>query len=212
MLTEAARGVYIIAATPFADDGSVDFAGIDRLVDFYVGHGVTGITILGMMGEAPKLSAAEQTAVMRAFLRAAGRLPVIVGVSNPGLAGLGALARAGMDGGAAGVMVAPVPGLRTDEALTRYVAEAVAELGDIPWVYQDYPQATGVSISVPCFLRLVAEHPDAGDAEARGLPGPEQDHPAPPGGGNGGPARLDPLRQWRALSAAGAGARRRRGR
>jgi 4-hydroxy-tetrahydrodipicolinate synthase len=158
-LNETARGVYIIAATPFLDDGSVDFAGIGRLVDFYVGHGVTGMTILGMMGEAPKLSAAEQTAVMQAFLRAADRLPVVVGVSNPGLAGLGALARAAMDGGAAGVMVAPLPGLRTEEALGRYVAEMVAELGDIPWVYQDYPQATGVSISVPCFLRLVADHP-----------------------------------------------------
>ncbi len=157
-LTEAARGVYIIAATPFLDDGAVDFAGIDRLVDFYVGHGVTGMTILGMMGEAPKLSADEQAAVMGNFLRAA-TVPVIVGASNPGLAGLGALARAAMDGGAAGVMVAPVAGLRTEEALERYVAQVVAELGDIPWVYQDYPQATGVSISVPCFLRLVADHP-----------------------------------------------------
>jgi 4-hydroxy-tetrahydrodipicolinate synthase len=158
-LTEAARGVYIIAATPFLDDGAVDFGGIDRLVDFYVRHGVTGLTILGMMGEAPKLSAAEQTAVMQAFLRAAGRVPVVVGVSNPGLAGLGALARAAMDGGAAGVMVAPVAGLRTEEALERYAADVAAELDDIPWVYQDYPQATGVSISVPCFLRMVAEHP-----------------------------------------------------
>jgi 4-hydroxy-tetrahydrodipicolinate synthase len=56
-------------------------------------------------------------------------------------------------------MVAPVPGLRTEEALGRYVAEVVGALGDIPWVYQDYPQSTGVSISVPCFLRLVADCP-----------------------------------------------------
>ena len=159
-LTEAARGVYIIAATPFRDDGEVDFAGIDRLVDFYLERGVTGMTILGMMGEAPKLSAAEQNAVMGAFLaRAGGRVPVVVGVSNPGIAGLGALARAAMDAGGAGVMVAPVAGLRTEEALGRYVAEVVDELGDIPWVYQDYPQATGVSMSVPCFLGLVADHP-----------------------------------------------------
>lgn len=157
-LTEAAAGVWIIAATPFGDDGAVDLASIDRLVAFYEGHGVAGITILGMMGEAPKLSAAEQEAVMARFLGRA-RVPVIVGVSNPGLAGLGRLARAAMDLGAAGVMVAPVAGLRTEEALARYVGETVAELGDIPWVYQDYPQSTGVSISVPIFLALVAEHP-----------------------------------------------------
>lgn len=157
-LTEDAAGVWIIAATPFADDGAVDLASIDRLVAFYEGHGVAGITILGMMGEAPKLSADEQEAVMARFIGRA-RVPVIVGVSNPGLAGLGRLARAAMDLGAAGVMLAPVAGLRTEEALARYVGETVAELGDIPWVYQDYPQSTGVSVSVPAFLALVAEHP-----------------------------------------------------
>ena len=158
MLTEDARGVYIIAATPFTQAGAVDFAGIDRLVAFYESHRVSGITILGMMGEAPKLSAEEQLAVAGRFLERAS-VPVVVGVSSPGTDGLGALARAVTERGAAGVMVAPVPGLRTEEALARYVAEVVAALGDIPWVFQDYPQSTGVSISVACFQRMVADHP-----------------------------------------------------
>jgi len=58
-LSEDARGVYIISATPFTQTGAIDFAGADRLVEFYIGHGVSGITILGMMGEAPKLSGEE---------------------------------------------------------------------------------------------------------------------------------------------------------
>lgn len=157
-LTEDANGVYIIAATPFADDGSLDLPGVDALVEFYEGHGVKGITILGMMGEAPKLSSEEQHAVMERFLERAS-VPVIVGVSSPGTANLAALSRAAMDRGAAGVMIAPAAGLRTEEALTRYFDEVVSALGDIPWVYQDYPQSTGVSISVACLLGLMREHP-----------------------------------------------------
>ena len=53
MLDIHASGVYIIAATPFTDDGAVDTASLDRLMDFYIGCGITGITVLGIMGEAP---------------------------------------------------------------------------------------------------------------------------------------------------------------
>lgn len=161
MLTESASGVYIIAATPFHDDGAIDFQSINRLVEFYIAAGVSGMTILGMMGEAPKLSSDEQIAVLAQFMEAAkGRLPVVVGVSNPGISGLGTLAQAAVDRGAAGVMVAPTPGIKTEEALAGYIEQVVTELGpDIPFVYQDYPQATGVSISVSCFLRMVADHP-----------------------------------------------------
>ena len=53
MLDHRASGVYIIAATPFTDAGVIDVASVDRMVDFYVASGVDGITVLGMMGEAP---------------------------------------------------------------------------------------------------------------------------------------------------------------
>ena len=55
LINRETSGVFIISATPFAEDGSIDLASTDRLVEFYIGHGVSGITILGMMGEAPKL-------------------------------------------------------------------------------------------------------------------------------------------------------------
>ena len=59
LLDESARGVFVIAATPFADDGSLDLDSLARLIDFYVGAGVHGLTILGMMGEAQKLTYEE---------------------------------------------------------------------------------------------------------------------------------------------------------
>ncbi len=50
-LTADARGVFPIAPTPFFDDGTIDIASIDRLTDFYLACGATGITVLGQLGE-----------------------------------------------------------------------------------------------------------------------------------------------------------------
>ena len=59
LLSSDARGVFPIAPTPFFDDGRIDTASIDRLVDFYRECGCTGLTVLGQLGEAPKLEHAE---------------------------------------------------------------------------------------------------------------------------------------------------------
>lgn len=159
-LTEAARGVYIISATPFADDGAVDFASLDRLTDFYIRAGVDGITILGIMGEAPKLTQEERIAVLaRVLARVDGRLPVVVGVSDAGLDNLVALAKIAMDHGAAGVMVAPNAALKTETAVAATFAEIAKRLPDVPLVYQDYPLTTNMPISVDGFLRIVADVP-----------------------------------------------------
>jgi 4-hydroxy-tetrahydrodipicolinate synthase len=155
-LTEQAKGVYIIAATPFRDDGALDLSSIDRLVDFYAGHGVSGMTILGIMGEANKLTQDESATVLKRFIARAGKLPVIVGVSSPGLAQVSGLAKAAMDAGAAGVMVAPTPGLKGDDGVYGYLAQVVEAIGpDVPFVVQDFPQASGVHLSVGTFNRLV---------------------------------------------------------
>src|SRR5262245_13634021 len=99
-LTSDARGVYPIAPTPFLDDGRIDDSSIDRLVDFYLGIGATGITVLGQLGEAPKLTQAEGVEVARRMIRRAPALPVIVGVSAPGFAAMRELALETMAAGA----------------------------------------------------------------------------------------------------------------
>ena len=160
-LTESARGVFVIAATPFTDAGALDLPSVDRLVDFYLSHRVHGLTLLGIMGEAQKLTAEESlTVVRRVLARTSGRVPVVVGVSSAGLAPLAALADAVMQAGAAGVMVAPTPGLRGDDALFSYMASVFEALDPAtPVVYQDYPQSTGVYLPVPLFSRMVAAFP-----------------------------------------------------
>ena len=155
-LNEQAKGVFIIAATPFTDDGALDLHSIDSLTDFYLGCGVHGFTLLGMMGEAHKLTAEESlTVVNRVVARAQGR-QVIVGASHAGLENVRRLAHEAMVAGAAGVMVAPPPGLKGDDGVYNYYAQLFEELGpDIPVVYQDYPQTTGVYLAPVVFERMV---------------------------------------------------------
>ncbi len=159
MLDSTASGVYVIAVTPFHDDGRLDEASTDRMVDFYRSCGVTGLTILGVMGEAPKLDTGEAIAFSRRVIGRCGQLPVIVGVSAPGLAAMRALARSVMDAGAAGVMIAPPGSVRTDDQIVGYFAQAVEAIGaDVPFVIQDYPQAAGVMMAPSAIRRIVDAH------------------------------------------------------
>jgi len=158
-LDETAKGVYIIAATPFADDGALDLDSAERMTDFYLECGVTGMTILGVMGEAPKLSPTESAEfAQRVLKRVGGRVPVVVGVSSAGNRNLGAFTKKVMDMGAAGVMVAPIAGLKTEEQIESYYDAVVREIGDTPVVVQDYPQLTNVHMSVALINRLFARH------------------------------------------------------
>ena len=157
-LTEAAEGVFTIAATPFLPDGALDEGSIDRMVDFYVEKGATGLTILGIMGEAGKLSAEESLAVVRRVV-ARTALPVVVGVSSPGFAAMQALAGEAMAAGAAGVMVAPPGSLKTDDQIAGYYRTAAEMLGDAPLVVQDFPLVTGVTIAPSVILRIVRDCP-----------------------------------------------------
>ena len=56
---------------------------LDRVTDFYLEAGADGLTILGMMGEAPKMTQAESTEIARRVIARAGKVPVVVGVSAP---------------------------------------------------------------------------------------------------------------------------------
>ncbi|MDR3495626.1 MAG: dihydrodipicolinate synthase family protein [Ancalomicrobiaceae bacterium] len=161
LLAENTRGVFPISATPFTDGGALDLASTETLVDFYLARGASGLTILGMMGEATKLAPAEASAFLDVVLaRVSGRVPVVVGVSNPGLGALAALAHEAIGKGAAGVMVAPQPTQKTEEQLIGYFGQVCAALGpEVPVVLQDFPLALGVYFSVPTLEAIIARHP-----------------------------------------------------
>ena len=161
LISEESKGVFVIMATPFTDDGALDLQSADRLVEFYLEEGVHGVTVLGVMGEAPKLSLEEQVEFTQHVLkRIDGRVPVIVGVSNPGMDNLEMLARTTMDQGAGGVMIAGIPGLKTDEQVETYFKAVADRLGaETPICLQDYPPTTTVFVSVGVVNRLIADIP-----------------------------------------------------
>lgn len=156
-IDESCQGVFIICATPFHPDGRLDLSSTDSLIDFYLSKGIAGLTILGMMGEAPKLTHEEKLLfIERVLTRVAGRVPVIVGVSDFAYDQVESLAKQSMQLGAAGVMLAPIPNLKTDAQVYQYFADIFTLLGpDIPICLQDYPQVTGVYLSLAVIEKLV---------------------------------------------------------
>jgi 4-hydroxy-tetrahydrodipicolinate synthase len=158
MLTSAAHGVYVIAPTPFHPDGRIDESSLDRMTDFFLASGVTGITLLGQLGEAPKMTHEESVAIVRRVL-ARARVPVVVGVSAPGFAAMRALAQDVMALGAGGVMIAPPNTLRTDDAIVQYYRQAAEAIGaGVPFVIQDYPLTFSVQMAPGVIRRIVSEN------------------------------------------------------
>ena len=158
MLDETAQGVFTIAVTPFLPDGALDWDSIDRMVDFYIEKGATGLTILGMMGEAGKLTAEESIAVVKR-VTARSTVPIVVGVSAPGFAAMKTLSDAAMDLGAAGVMVAPPGNLKTDDQIVTYYHNTAEVLGKAPFVLQDFPLVTNVVVPTKVILQIVEDCP-----------------------------------------------------
>ena len=159
-LTEDAKGVYVIALTPFTENGALDLESTDRMVDFYLERGATGLTVLGMMGEAQKLTIEEsQTYVRRILKRVNDRVPVVAGVSSPGFAQMKALTEMVMDDGASGVMIAPPSSLRNDQPILNYYKQAAEFIGETPFVLQDFPLATSVTIPVSVIQAVIEQIP-----------------------------------------------------
>jgi 4-hydroxy-tetrahydrodipicolinate synthase len=174
-LTHNAAGVFAIAPTPFHDDGRIDEASVEAMTRFYLEAGCTGITVLGIMGEAPKLDSEEALAVAARVIQRANGAPVIVGVSSPGFAAMRSLARNVMDAGAAGVMIAPPPHLRTDDQIVSYFRQAAEAIGtDVPWVLQDYPLTLSVVMTPSVIRRIFEENPSCVMLKHEDWPGLEK--------------------------------------
>ena len=161
LIDSNARGVYPISITPFLESGAVDMEGMDRLTDFYLSCGVPGLTLLGVLGEANKLSHDESMEIIqRVIRRINGAMRVIVGTSHLGFDNLRAYTDAAMSAGASGVMVAPAVGLKTEEQVLGYFDGLVGRIGtDVPLAFQDFPQNTGVFVSADTIHRLLKRHP-----------------------------------------------------
>lgn len=168
----ALAGVYAIMATPFRDDGSIDFSGIDRLVDFELDAGVHGLTILGILGEAHKLTEDERGRVVEAFVkRVNGRIPVVVGTSAPATDLAIRYSRQAQDLGATALMVAPPTNLRNLDAVREYYRR-VHDATTLPVVVQDEPVFSGVVMPAAFLASITDALPRARAIKLEEIPSP----------------------------------------
>ncbi|MGY2894871.1 dihydrodipicolinate synthase family protein [Deinococcus sp. UYEF24] len=146
-------GVHTIMPTPFTPTGDLDLPSLTKLTRFLIGLGVDGVVVLGVMGEAPKLSTREQQDVIRTTVEAAaGRVPVFAGSGAEGTRLAAEKSLAAVEAGASGLLVAP-PGVQNDAVIFEYYRE-VNDAVNCPIILHDYPAATGVRMSVPLVVQM----------------------------------------------------------
>lgn len=158
-----ARGVWGVLATPFRGSGhDVCEASLVRCVQHYQKVGATGLTVLGVFGEAAKLSLAEQRDVIEIVASVDSALPIVVGL--PGQAtrvaieqGQSAIDAAGGTARVAGLMV-QVTSANT-VTLSKHLRFVHDETG-VGIVVQDYPLVTGVRIDQSDLAKVVADNED----------------------------------------------------
>jgi 4-hydroxy-tetrahydrodipicolinate synthase len=167
-------GVFNILTTPFLPDGALDLVSLRGLTEAVVGAGVDGVTVLGVAGEAQKLSVGERERVVATVLEvAAGRVPVFVGASQEGTDTTIAASRAAERTGAAGVMIAPPAFLAPGPALTEHLRRVGDAIG-VPIVLQDFPPVNGVTMSPAAMAALVEAVPAITTIKLEGTPTPQR--------------------------------------
>ena len=162
-------GSIVALITPFDEAGNVDFAALDRLVDFHLDNGTDAILVLGTTGESSTMTDAEDYAVAEAVIsRVAGRVPVIGGAGSncteESLNKAMGLQQRGIDGL---LLITPYYNKSNEEGIYHHFT-TVMDRVDVPCILYNVPGRTGCSISERNLARL-SQHQNAwGIKEASG--------------------------------------------
>jgi 4-hydroxy-tetrahydrodipicolinate synthase len=155
-------GIFNILATPFDSSYRLDLSSLRQLVEFQLDKGAYGLTILGVLGEAAKLTVEERREVMDTVMATVnGRVPVVVGTSHQDIETYINLSKAAVETGAAGVMIAPprMTNPTDDEVISIY--SRVAEAMGAAIVVQDFPPVNGITMTPPMLAKLAETVPTA---------------------------------------------------
>ena len=149
-------GIIPPLVTPLRGRDELDQAGLERLVE-HVSGGVSGLFILGTTGEAPSLSYRLRREMIERTVRlVAGRVPVLVGITDTAFVESVTMARVAADAGAAALVLATpyyFPAGQTE--LTGYVENLVREL-PLPVMLYNMPSLTKVWFEIETLQRLAA--------------------------------------------------------
>jgi len=150
-------GLWIPLVTPFRDD-AVDHAALAGLVRHYAGAGVRGFVACGSTGEAAALDDAEQLAVLDTVLKAAGTLPVVMGLSGYHMGQTVAWVRELCTRPIAGLLVPAPHYIRPSQAGLLQWFSTLADAATRPLIVYDIPYRTGATLTTETLLTL-AGHP-----------------------------------------------------
>jgi 4-hydroxy-tetrahydrodipicolinate synthase len=154
-------GSIVALVTPFKEDKSVDWAALERLVDFHLANGTDALLVLGTTGESSTMTDREDYEVAEFVVKhVAGRIPVIGGSGSNSTAeslnkSLGLVER-GIDGL---LLITPYYNKSNEEGIYRHFT-AVLDQVSVPCILYNIPGRTGCSISERNLARL-REHPNA---------------------------------------------------
>jgi 4-hydroxy-tetrahydrodipicolinate synthase len=150
-------GVHCISATPFLPDESLDEASLKTLLDYLVAGGCDGALVLGVLGEADRLTDDERDRVIHGAVDHAGdRLQISVGITHGSTVVTTERAKAAEKAGVVSVMVSPSPGSAAGPALKDHFRR-IADGLSIPVIVQDHPTSSGVKMPVE-FIASLYEH------------------------------------------------------
>ena len=165
----AFAGMSVALVTPFKN-GAVDYAELNRLVDWHAEQGTAGLVPCGTTGESPTLDHDEHDRVVAAVCeRANGRLKVMAGTGSNSTDEAIRLTRHAKEAGAdASLQVGPYYNKPTQEGYVRHFA-AIAEAVDLPQILYNIPGRTGSNILPETVIRLAEQVPQVvGIKEASG--------------------------------------------
>ncbi|MEG1488099.1 4-hydroxy-tetrahydrodipicolinate synthase [Acinetobacter sp.] len=149
------QGSIVAIVTPMFEDGSVDWKGLEKLVEWHIAQGTNSIVAVGTTGEASTLSLAEHTQVIKEIVRVANRrIPIIAGTGANSTHEAIELTKEAKELGAdAALLVTPYYNKPTQEGLYQHY-KAIAEAVDLPQILYNVPGRTGVDMLNETVIRL----------------------------------------------------------
>ena len=153
------RGIIPPLVTPLLDRDTLDAAGLERLIEHVLAGGVSGLFILGTTGEAPSLSYRLRYEVIdRVCGQVAGRVPVLVGITDTSFVESTNIARKAKEAGAQAVVLAPPYYFPAGQMeLLEYLKHLTAEL-PLPLFLYNMPSHTKL-VFEPETIRAAADFP-----------------------------------------------------
>lgn len=152
------KGVYTALITPFTEYNTVDYASLERLVDFQIESGIDGLVPCGTTGESPTLSHEEHDRVISQTIKfASGKVPVIAGTGSNATSEAIRLSQHAQDAGVDAVLlVNPYYNKPTQMGLYLHF-KAIAESVSVPCILYNIKGRTGVNLETETLMRLADE-------------------------------------------------------